>query len=99
MGLKQNSGVINCKPGHSLIENFLMQLKDLPDGFMRVQHQSESASPEVLRKTFADIHPPAPLLSISDNRKLFGRPGLGKAYVPKFLGNMRQANGDLPGHK
>lgn len=72
-----------------------MQLKDLLDGFMRIQRRSEKAAPEILRKTFVDVGPLTTLLSITDNQTLFGRRGTGKTHVLQFLGSKQRENGDL----
>jgi hypothetical protein len=72
-----------------------MQLKNLLDGYMRVQRRSEKASPDVLRKTFVDVGPLTALLSISDNQTLFGRRGTGKTHILQFLGSKQRENGDL----
>jgi hypothetical protein len=86
--------VVDCEPGKSLLKPY-MQLKELLDGFMRVQRRSEKASPEVLRKTFVDVGPLTALLSISDNQTLFGRRGTGKTHVLQFLGSKQRESGDL----
>jgi Cdc6-like AAA superfamily ATPase len=72
-----------------------VQLKDLLDGFMRIQRRSEKAAPEILRKTFVDVGPLTTLLSITDNQTLFGRRGTGKTHVLQFLGSKQRENGDL----
>lgn len=72
-----------------------MQLKDLLDGFMRIQRRSEKAAPEILRKTFVDVGPLTTLLSITDNQTLFGRRGTGKTHVLQFLGSKQRENGNL----
>ena len=72
-----------------------MDTQQILEGYLRIQRRSEKASPELLRKTFVDVGPLIPLLSITDNQTLFGRRGTGKTHVLQYLASKRQEEGHL----
>lgn len=72
-----------------------MTLQQILEAYLRIQRRSEKAPPDVLRKTFVDVGPLIPLLSITDNQAMFGRRGTGKTHVLQYLASKRQEDGDL----